>query len=122
MMNGGYDYIIESNWSNNMLILSVENEDNINKTKGEIGITFIDKDTVLFTLVSGTAEKRRQYQYKGNYYFAKIYESAGRRNWLLRYNRWHNRPVGKGSKQYRVFWLVFQRLLGGNKNFKLHSL
>jgi hypothetical protein len=50
-MNGGYDDIIESYWSNNMLVLIVENS--YGKTRGEIGITFIDRDTIFFTLVSG---------------------------------------------------------------------
>ena len=50
--NGGYDNITGSYWSNNMLVLIVENT--YAKTRGEIGITFIDKDTIFFTLVSGS--------------------------------------------------------------------
>jgi hypothetical protein len=51
-MNGGYDDITGSYWSNNMLVLIVENS--YGKTRGEIGITFIDRDTIFFTLVFGS--------------------------------------------------------------------
>ena len=51
-MNGGYDDIIGSYWYNDMLVLTVENS--WAKTKGEVGITFIDRDTIFFTLVSGS--------------------------------------------------------------------
>jgi hypothetical protein len=52
--NGGYDVITNSYLSNNMLILEVENKDS--KTKGKIGVNFINKDKIYFTIVAGKVD------------------------------------------------------------------
>ena len=54
-MNGGFDKIVGTYWRNNVLILIVENYFDYGEgTKGVIGVTFIEKDKVYFTLISGT--------------------------------------------------------------------
>jgi hypothetical protein len=50
--NGGYDDIIFTYISGDMLILEVENK--CENTKGKLGIVFINKDTIRFKLISGT--------------------------------------------------------------------
>jgi hypothetical protein len=52
--NGGYDVITNSYLSNNILILEVENKNS--KTKGKIGINFITRDKIYFSIVAGEVD------------------------------------------------------------------